>query len=128
MIVCPHCNATKSDEQPESGFHAWPVSYKCGFQITMWNGCGTDFEVELNCPNQKFEGYLSIRQFATEHDIELPKIDQTLNFSDLYVDIYKKCLDRKTHTWQSTSNEIITKHAMHYYNVNDLTNYFNNIK
>jgi hypothetical protein len=122
---CPHCQATESKIQPASGFHCWPIVYDCGYRETWCAGSTKAEDVEANCPFQTYEGYTPIHIYAEAHSIELPKKDKTLNYSDLFVDVYTKLSDRILHKWESVESDgSICNHMMWHYKDTDLEEYF----
>lgn len=125
MKNCPHCNALESKEQPQSGTHCWTEVYDCGYR-EIWCGGETPEEVEANCPFQTYIGYTPIKEYAERHNIELPKKDKTLVYSDLFVDIYNNISDRILHTWDTleSDGETICNHMMWHYKDTELEEYF----
>tara|TARA_R110002020_G_scaffold41921_18_gene123270 strand:- start:747 stop:1130 length:384 start_codon:yes stop_codon:yes gene_type:complete len=120
MKNCPHCKATQSKNQPPSGTHCWSLVYDCGYKETWCMYESEPSDIESNCPFQTYSGYTTIKEYAEKHDIELPKKDKTLLYSDLYVDIYNTISDRVLHEWTSSDG---TEHMMWHYNEEELRDY-----
>jgi hypothetical protein len=121
---CPHCGAKYSDNQPASGLHAWDNVYDCGYSETHWAG-EDEGEVSNNCPHQKYKGYRPIHVFVEEQGIDVPQRG-SIEYSDMYCDIYEKFPNRKLHTWMAMEPDgRKIKRMMLFYRVKDLKEYFN---
>lgn len=123
MKNCPHCNLSESKDQPQCGTHCWTLVYDCGYS-EVWCGGDEASGVESNCPNQTYEGYTPIHDYVKKHEIEIPKIDNTYNYSDLYLDAYNTISDRILHTWETGTKNSKCKHMMWHYNDIELDKLF----
>jgi hypothetical protein len=69
--------------------------------------------------------YITIKEYAEKNKIVLPS-QKGLEYSDLYVKIYRKYIPH-TKEWETIESDgSICKRALHYYKISDLDEFFKN--
>lgn len=127
MNKCPVCNSEKSKIQPASGTHCWTTNFQCGSVVVERSGFEAEgAELANNCPHQTYKNYITIKDYIEKHSLDTPS-PGSIEYSDMYVEIYNSIEDKITHKWKSVdANGEVINRAIHHYNAKELKIYFEN--